>query len=285
MIRIGDFARLSRVSVKTLRLYDELGLIKPVKVDEFTSYRYYDYDQYPLMNRIRALKDLGFSLEEIGRLLKDGMTSQQMQAMLRLRAAEIEQRIGDEHGRLARVEAWLQQIEREHLMTQYDVVVKRVPAMRTANIRKVIPHPAEQGPLWATLFRYLEEHNAQIAVPCLTLYYDEETPDKDWDLEVSIPITGPAPDAGPVRVRDLPAVEAMACVLHSGPFLTIDDAYASLSKWIDENGMRVCGAAREVLIRPPAATESGADQTDPSTVVEVQMPIEKVAAGAMKAGA
>ena len=67
MIRIGDFSKLSRVSVKTLRFYDEMGLLKPVEVDRFTGYRYYEFDQLPRLYRILALKDLGFSLEEIGR--------------------------------------------------------------------------------------------------------------------------------------------------------------------------------------------------------------------------
>ncbi|HRE27216.1 MAG TPA: MerR family transcriptional regulator, partial [Anaerolineales bacterium] len=66
MIRIGDFSKLSQVTVKALRLYDEMGLLKPVVVDTFTSYRYYEFNQLPRLYRILALKDLGLSLEEIG---------------------------------------------------------------------------------------------------------------------------------------------------------------------------------------------------------------------------
>ena len=75
MIRIGDFSKLSRVSIKALRLYDEMGLLKPVDVDRFTGYRYYEFDQLPRLYRILALKDLGFSLEEIGRLLEGNCLS------------------------------------------------------------------------------------------------------------------------------------------------------------------------------------------------------------------
>ena len=76
MIRIGDFSKLSRVSIKTLRYYDEMGLLKPIEVDRFTGYRYYEFDQLPRLYRILALKDLGFSLEEIGRLLKSGLSAE-----------------------------------------------------------------------------------------------------------------------------------------------------------------------------------------------------------------
>src|SRR5215216_1294862 len=103
MIRIGDFSKLSRVSVKTLRFYDEMCLLKPIEVDRITGYRYYEFDQLPRQHRILALKDLGFSLEEIGRLLEGDLSTEQMRGMLKLRQAEIRQR----------VELWLRQIEQE----------------------------------------------------------------------------------------------------------------------------------------------------------------------------
>ena len=61
MIRIGDFARIGQVSIVTLRHYDEIDLLKPIAVDSVTSYRYYSVSQLPRLNRILALKDLGFS--------------------------------------------------------------------------------------------------------------------------------------------------------------------------------------------------------------------------------
>jgi DNA-binding transcriptional MerR regulator len=87
MIRIGDFSRLSRVSVKTLRFYDEKGLLRPIQVDWFTGYRHYEYHQLPRLYRILALKDLGFSLEEIGELLRDDVTTGHLRGMLKLRQA------------------------------------------------------------------------------------------------------------------------------------------------------------------------------------------------------
>src|SRR4051794_4186310 len=99
MMRIGDFSRLSRVSVKTLRYYDEMGLIKPARVDQFTGYRYYEYDQYPRINHVLALRAHGFSLERIRQVLDSGLSMEQLKAMLQLQRGEIEQRIGEEQGR------------------------------------------------------------------------------------------------------------------------------------------------------------------------------------------
>ena len=151
MIRIGDFSKLSRVSVKTLRFYDEMGLLKPIEVDRFTGYRYYEFDQLPRLYRILALKDLGFSLEEIGRLLEGDLSAEQMRGMLKLRQAEIRQRVEEEAGRLERVELWLRQIEQEDSMSKYDVVIKKIEPIKVASVRGVVPTPPDQRSLWDEL--------------------------------------------------------------------------------------------------------------------------------------
>jgi DNA-binding transcriptional MerR regulator len=65
MLKIGDFSRLSRVSVRMLRYYDDAGLVKPKKIDEFTWYRYYSESQLPAMWKINTLKDMGFGVAAI----------------------------------------------------------------------------------------------------------------------------------------------------------------------------------------------------------------------------
>jgi len=91
--------------VKALRYYDQIGLLKPASVDRFTDYRYYSFEQLPRLNRILALKDLGFSLEQIARLLDEGLSPAQLRGMLRLRQAEIRQQVKEDQERLVRVEA------------------------------------------------------------------------------------------------------------------------------------------------------------------------------------
>src|SRR5512136_2701540 len=119
MLKIGDLSKLSRVSVKTLRYYDETGLLKPTQVDRFTGYRYYSFDQLPRLNRILALKDLGFALEQIAQLLSEDLPAAQLRGMLRLRQAELSQHVQDELDQLTRVEARLRQIEQEDTMSTY----------------------------------------------------------------------------------------------------------------------------------------------------------------------
>ena len=282
MIRIGDFSRLSRVSVKTLRYYDELGLIKPVHVDSVSGYRYYAPEQYQQLTRVLALKDLGFSLDQIGRLLAAGVSNQEMRGMLLLRQAEAHQSLLESQGRLQRIEAWLMQLEREDVMSNYEVVIKKVDAMKVAAVRGTVPSPPEQCALWDQLGPFLQQPDVNPSGPCLTLYYDEAPKEQDWDIEVCAPILGDVAATEPVSIRELPAVETMATVVHRGPFMTIGEAYAALQTWVSSNGYQVIGPLREITInatmeQDPKRIEQGigANQSDPSTVVEIQFPVSK----------
>jgi effector-binding domain-containing protein len=271
MIRIGDFSRLSRVSIKTLRYYDEVGLLKPAYVDPSTGYRYYLYEQLPRLNRILALKDLGFSLEEIGRLIAEDLTLQALRGMLTLRKAEIQQQLQDASERIARVEARLEEIEKEQSMTPYDVVLKEIDPVKVASVRGVVPLPPQQGRLWHQLETVLAQKGIRPAGPCLSIYHDEEYREKDWDIEVCEPVQEALEVSEPVLVRELPAVESMACVIHHGPFTSIGQAYDSIMKWIAENGYRINGPAREVYLQEAR----GGRQEDPDTITEIQFPVQK----------
>jgi len=272
VIKIGDFSKLSQVSVQALRYYDELGLLKPVEVDRFTGYRYYSASQLPRLNRILALKDLGFSLEKIAQTLEEGVSPEQLRGMLRLRQAEQQQRVAEEQERLARIEVRLRQIETEDTMSNYDVVLKKVEPLRVASIRDIIPAYSQQGQLWSELYAYLGQHRLTPGGPCLTVYHDEGYKERDVDAEVCQPVGGGQPSEGRVKVYNLPGVETMACVIHHGPFTTISEAYTALTQWIEANGYRMIGPDREVVLQPPAQSSS---QTDPNTVTEIQFPVEK----------
>jgi len=271
MFKISDFSKLSRVSVKALRYYDEIGLLKPAQIDRFTGYRYYSMDQLPRLNRILALKDLGLSLEQIARLLDEDLSPDQLRGMLKLKQAELQQQAEQVEARLVRVEARLRQIEQEGKMLKYDVVIKQVEPLWVASVRDVVPTPPEQGSLWHELGTYLIQARVSPTGPCLTLYHDPEYKERDWDLEVCEPLSAPIPGSERVRVHELPGVERMACTVHHGPFVTIGEAYQALMQWIQANGYQIVGPCREVYLRE---AENGS-QTDPNTVTEIQFPVEK----------
>src|SRR5918912_1100222 len=126
MLKIGEFSKLVQVPVATLRYYDHVGLLKPIEVDPWTGYRYYSAGQLPRLHRILALKGLGFSLEQIGAVLDEGLTPEQMRGMLRLRHAQISQQLAAAQSQLVEVEMRLQQIEHEEQLSANDIMLKRV---------------------------------------------------------------------------------------------------------------------------------------------------------------
>lgn len=91
MLKIGDFSKLSRVSVRMLRYYDEIGLLKPAEIDRFTDYRYYSEAQLPTVCRITALRDMGFGLADICAILPIYDDRERLDDFLAARQAELEQ--------------------------------------------------------------------------------------------------------------------------------------------------------------------------------------------------
>ncbi len=271
MIKIGDFSRLSFVSIKALRYYDEMGLLSPVETDRDSGYRYYALDQLPRLNRILALKDLGFSLEQIARALEDGVTPGQLRGMLRLKQAEQQQRVEEEQERLVRVEARLRQIETEGCVSKYDVVIKKLDAQKVASVRRVVENPRAISPMFAELFGYLGKKGVRPMGAPFGLWHDHEFKETDIDAEIAVAVAQSFPSGDGVRAGELPAVPAAACTVHTGPYESFSQAYSAIMEWIGANGYRICGPCRELYLRGP-----GPDCTDPNSyVTEIQIPVEK----------
>jgi DNA-binding transcriptional MerR regulator len=273
MFKIGDFSRLSMVSVKALRYYDERGLLRPARVDEETGYRYYSTDQLLRLNRILALKDMGLSLEQIALLLDQEPTPDQIRGMLRLKQVELHQQLIEGQARLTRIEAWLQAFEQEVTMPAYDVILKKVEPIRVAQALGTAPSMEQIGPILDSLFdkvfTHITQHGATIAGPAITVYYDPEFRERDVNVGACMPIQGPLSDGEQVKVIELPAVKTMASVIHRGSFSTLNQAYNAILKWIEANGYRINGFNREVNLE----YERGGDQS--KFVSEVQFPVEK----------
>ncbi|MBN2086179.1 MAG: MerR family transcriptional regulator [Anaerolineales bacterium] len=271
MIKIGDFSKLSKVSVKTLRYYDETGLLSPIETDRSSGYRYYSLDQLPRLNRILALKDLGFSLEQIAQALESGITLEQLRGMLRLKQAEQQQRVHDEQERLLRVEARLRQIEMEADVSKYDVVIKKLDTQKVASIRKTLDTPRDIGGMFETIFGYLGRKGVRPLGPPSGIWHDLEYKDKDLDTEVVVPIAQSFTPGDGVQPADLPAVPAAACTIHQGAYEDFSQAYTAIMGWITTNGYRMAGPCREIYLRGP-----GPGPTDPNTyITEIQIPVEK----------
>ena len=167
MFGIGDFASHGRVSVRMLRHYDAIGLLRPAYVDPATGYRSYQAGQLARLNRVVALKELGFTLTEVRSIVDDQVSPEELRGMLRLRQAELRERIDADEARLRQVEARLRIIETEGAMPSDDIQVKSLPAVRVAHADGVAAgfEPASIGPVIQPLYGQLCADLEKAGVP------------------------------------------------------------------------------------------------------------------------
>ncbi len=275
MLRIGEFSSLGQVTVKALRLYDDMGLLKPAYVDRSTNYRYYVLDQLPRLNRILAFKDLGFSLEQIAGLLAEDVPAAQIRGMLLLKEAEIQRRVLEEQTLLTRVEARLRVIEQEDTALAYDVVVKSIEAQTVVSTRRIMPTVIDMGDFSRTVDALLREHGMQISGPLFHMYHHKGYRETDLDVEIGFPVDAvvrgpPALDGGlRFTARELAFVPTMAALIVTEGN-SVPEAYSTIGRWIYSNGFSITGPCRELYHGKRGA---GPDQA--SHVIEIQYPVTK----------
>ncbi|MFJ1783212.1 MerR family transcriptional regulator [Streptomyces anulatus] len=274
MFTIGDFARYGRVSPRMLRHYDAIGLLTPDRTDPATGYRLYGAAQLARLNRIIALKDLGFTLQQVGAVLDERVGPEELRGMLRLRRAELAEAVAAASARLTRVEARLRSIESEGHMPADDVVIKTVPAVRVAELTGTAASYQPQdigpviGPLYERLLPLLEGAGLRPTGPGIACY--EDAPEGGGAIVVHAGVTVSAP-VGPVgdtevRVVELPPFEA-ATIVHRGAMDDVLSTTHTLARWLDANGYRSTGYSREVTLECPPDHESW--------VTELQEPVAK----------
>jgi DNA-binding transcriptional MerR regulator/DNA gyrase inhibitor GyrI len=257
LLSIGDFARHGQVSVRMLRHYDGIGLLRPAYVDPVTGYRSYDAGQLAELNQIVALKDLGFSLDQVRTMIADGISPTELRAMLTLRRAELEQTLAEGAARLTQLEARLRGIDAAGPAPA--VVLKQLPATRFVGLAGTAASftPDDITPVIRPLCGELGNRlaGAEGVRPAGRLTCLYERADVADEEQVRLRATVPAAvDANGNRngleVYDLPTVRA-ATLVHRGPIDQVLPAWQALARWIDENGYRSAEPARELYLDCP----------------------------------
>ena len=261
MFGIGDFAGLGRVSVRMLRHYDAIGLLRPAHVDPASGYRYYTAAQLSLLNRVIALKDLGFTLQQVQTMIDEKVDVGELRGMLRLRRAQLATQLADDGERLARVDARLRMIETEGHMDTGDVVLKSTPAVRVVELSA--PASSYDGPditvalspLYPQLMERMDAAGVRMTGPPLAYYLPAPKGPGDESITVhaAFPFADEPPADAGFDVVDLPRVAHAAALLHHGPMSEAFRTGQVIANWIDENGYRTVGPgyAREVYLDCP----------------------------------
>jgi DNA-binding transcriptional MerR regulator len=254
---IGEFAALGRVSVRMLRHYDAIGLLPPATVDPATGYRSYHAEQLRRLNRVIAIKDLGFTLDQVSRILDDKVGVEELRGMLRLRRAQLEEQLTADAQRLTGVEARLRMIEQEGTMDSDDVVLKQIPPARVAELAALAAsyEGADIGPvikpLYADLLRRMEAAGLAMTGPPVAYYeaQPQATPDGQAVLvHAGFEVAAQTGSGYDVDIRDLPGIQA-ATIVHRGDLAEAVGSMQIVARWIDDNGYRPVGYAREVCLQ------------------------------------
>ena len=250
-LKIGEFAKLAHVSVQTLRHYAEKKLLTPSVIDEASGYRYYALEQLTELHQVQVLKDLGLSLGQVCELLTEGVSEEDLRAMLRLKKLELQTQLEAQQAQFHRVEARLALMGRLFALDVSNVVLKSVPSQKVIALRGRLEHIGEITGLFSKLDGHLERHGVSPAGSCLALV---DTPEarrtsEAYVVEVATPIDVLLPERGEISCKTLGALPLAVSVLHQGSYSTLHESYRKLYGWVELNRYRITGAAREVYLR------------------------------------
>lgn len=274
MFTVGEFSRLAQVSKRLLRYYDEIGLLKPVQIDQTNGYRYYSAEQMAQLNRILALKELGLTLDQIQRILRDNISVEEIQGMLMLKKAEIEQQLEAELKRIRSIESRLQSIRNTENKNPVNIVLKEIPAQTALGVR-----------LTATDFEHAIHLFKQIAdrVPkktpydlCYCICHSDGLVESEMDLEMGRIVQKGyqdnmvMSDDFVLQAKELPAFELAATLVVKGAIENIHIGYTQIGQWIADHHYRCAGIPREITLQFPQEPD-GSD-----LVTEIQFPVEPI---------
>ncbi len=271
MFRIGEFSKLTQVSIRMLRYYDEAGLLKPATIDKFTNYRLYSIEQIPVLNQIIFLRDLGFHVSEIAAALKH-WDDEFIITQLEHKRLEIEDTIRAEQDKLSKIELAKRDIRQEKLEIHYNVSIKSIPSYQVFSLRRIIHNYYAEGQLWQEMSAFAGEKNIPISNNTFTIYHDTDYRETDVDLEICAPVARMGKDMGGFFYRHTEPVPIMACTMVSGPFENIAGAYLAFASWLQTHSQyKMSGQNRQIVHRGPW-NEKSPDKY----LTEIQIPLEKL---------
>ncbi len=267
--RIGMFSKITRVSIKTLRYYDEAGLLKPAFVDEENGYRYYTSDQLPKVHDIIALRQIGFSIEEISTIFQGSNIS----SIFEDRKCELTSVLKETQEQLLKIDNYIEQMNGQFSFN-LQAAIKELPEVIVYSKRMVVPGYDSYFEVVPSIGREILQANPGLKCPeafyCFTIYHDCDYREKDIDAEFCEAVTTWGKDTETIKFKKMERVPQAACVYHKGPYTNIGKTYSYLFKWISDNGYKQIGPPRESVID---GIWNKDDEND--WLTELQVPVER----------
>ena len=247
-LKIGEFSRLMQTTVKTLRHYEQIGLLLPDEVDEATGYRYYRMEQMQRLNAIKDLKSLGFSLDEIKDIYDDDTHTPSLEILeakiddCRRQLRELEQR---------RLRLAVLADSRKQLLIMEKFSIQSLPEIIVASHREVVENYDAIGAMCVNIIGpEMQRLGCKCPPPgyCFTIEHDKEYKPKDIDIEYCEQVEEAGEDSAIITFKRLPAMPTALCMKHVGPYDRFYQSYVELFKYAEEQGYQIAGAPRTCYI-------------------------------------
>lgn len=266
LLSIGTFSKISNVTAKTLRYYDEIGLIKPVHVNSENGYRYYDVEQLKTILLIKKLKQYCFSLDEILEALKNPFDNSSLFLIIKQKQRSIQEKLDNYKYVLSQLDKDISNLERGiNIMSYLDNIQVKLVETQPKNIlyiREKI-NIADFSKYMGRLFQTVTKEKLTIAGAPMSIYHDEEFNPESYDTEIAIPVKEVVKGT-----RELPGCLCAMATL-KGPYSELTSIYAKLKQWIEAEGYTITAAPYEVYLTDPG-------QTAPEDyITEVYFPVKK----------
>lgn len=270
MFRIGEFSKLTQVTIRMLRYYDEMGLLKPAQIDSWTGYRLYTIEQIPVLNKIIYLRDCGFQVAEISAMLGHD-DDQFIIKQLQNKQKEIEKAVQLEQEKLQKIALAQQELLAYKNEMHYQVTVKAIPTYQVLTLRRIIPTYYEEGGLWQELSSFAAQNKIDVSNETFSIYHDQEYKEQNVDVELCVPVKQLGTSTGAFCFRNTEPVPTMAYTMVYGDFSNIAGAYLAFAEWLQKNSQyKMTGSSRQIVHRGPW-NESNPQQY----LTEIQIPVKK----------
>jgi DNA-binding transcriptional MerR regulator len=257
-----------------LRHYEKCGLFYPAEIDKINGYRLYSASQIPLILRIVALRDMGFSIQEIDDILDNFEEQGNIQKIFKAKSKAIQESITNEMKKMELINKMYERVEKGNYTTTCgEVILKKIPRKKVLSLREIIPDYSYQEALWEKMYAYIEENNLYSILEddVIVIYHETEYKEQDIDIEIVVPVKEMRKSTGNFIFKELEAIMLAAAVICEGPYdKTLPEGEAMLAQWIEDNGYEIIGSERAYGLRHP-----GNEQEPDKYQTEIQFPIVK----------
>ncbi|MED1411189.1 MULTISPECIES: MerR family transcriptional regulator [Bacillus] len=270
MFKIGDFSKLSSISIRMLRHYDKVELLQPEKVDEQSGYRYYSAAQLKKVNQIQTLKDMGFNIATIKEIV-ESENIEVIKSQFVNRSAQIKEDMNNLEKQLRLLEDSMKTMREDVIEMNYHVSLKEIPERKVASVRKIIPSYNCEGDLWSILMQEINAKKISIVNPSysIAIFHDHEYKENDVDVEIQLNILDEHENTKDVKFKNIESTN-VASITVNGSYEQMTAVNEAAAKWIETEGYELAGPMFNIYHVSPAM------ESDPSKwVTEVCYPIKK----------